>query len=446
MTQFEFYKSFLFVLELLLAQFMFVCRLKRRKWFVLRAVSGIAACFLFAWLLPAPPSLSSNALYCSLLFLLIFAFTVCVGKFLFRNSWVTIVFCCLAGYTTQHMSYELYNIALNLFSVTATNNFYGSGGFTEIFPNLAVFVLYLFIYAVSYCVIYFCFACKLAENEDVSLKNAFIFLFTVFILIIDILLNAIVVYHPSQGAKLYVVIVGVYNVLCCVVSLYLQFEVALRRKIERNFVTVHEMLERVKKQYALSKENIEIINIKCHDLRHQIREMGVNSALSPGAIKDIANSISIYDSMVKTGNDALDIILTEKSLVCSKEGIFFSCMADGEKLGFIEPSDVYALFGNIVDNAIEAVRRVPQEKRSISLRVKQIGYMLVITSSNYYNNDIIKEDGEIQTMKADKRYHGFGLKSINYICERYGGSVDIKTEGDVFTISLVFFIGRGGEK
>lgn len=72
--------------------------------------------------------------------------------------------------------------------------------------------------------------------------------------------------------------------------------------------------------------------------------------------------------------------------------------------------------------------------------------MLVITSSNYYNNDIIKEDGEIQTTKADKRYHGFGLKSINYICERYGGSVDIKTEGEVFTISLVFFIGRGGEK
>lgn len=434
MTQFEFYKSFLFVAELLLAEFMFIYRLKRRRFFALRAMAGVAACFLFAFLFPV---VSDNALYCSLIFLSIFSFTVLAGKFLFRNTWMTVLFCCLAGYTTQHLSYELYSIALSLSGTAQSNSFYGSAEFWEIFPNLAVFVIYLFIYAVVYCISYFCFSRKLTGNEEVFLKKPFIFVFTIFILIIDILLNAIVVYTPESGAMVYTIIISVYNVLCCIVSLYLQFEVALRRKIERNYVTVQEMLDRVKKQYALSKENIEIINIKCHDLRHQIRNMS-GVPLSPGAIKDISNSISIYDSTVKTGNDALDIILTEKSLVCSSEGIQFSCIADGEKLNFIDAADVYALFGNIVDNAIEAVRKVSPDKRSISLRVRQVGKMLVATSSNYFS-DIVRSHGEIQTTKADKHFHGFGLKSISYICERYGGSVDIKTENNIFIISLVFF-------
>ena len=152
--------------------------------------------------------------------------------------------------------------------------------------------------------------------------------------------------------------------------------------------------------------------------------------------------------MVRTGNDALDIILTEKSLVCSKENIQFSCIVDGEKLGFFSDEDVYALFGNIIDNAIEAVRDVEPSKRTISLRVRMIGDMLVVGASNYYASAIKRSGGEIVTSKDDKNHHGFGLKSIRYICERYGGSMDIKTDNNVFAITLLFFVrgDAGGEE
>lgn len=443
MTQFEFYKSFLFVLELLVAEFIFVYRLQRRERFILRAIFGVIACFLFAFLLPVNLNGTAvnpnDALYCSLLFLLIFAFTVLVCKFIFKESWLTVIFCCLAGYTTQHLSYEAYNVVLTIMDVSASGGFYGSSNFWELFPNLFVFTVYVFVYAVAYCLCYFFFSTKIKKGEEIVIQRTFIFGFTIFILVIDILLNAIIVYHPMQDGRLHVIIISIYNVLCCFVSLYLQFEVALRKKIEKNFDIMQEMWNQAKKQYALSKENIELINMKCHDLKHQIHNIGDQQTVSPSYLKNLEDSISIYDSTVKTGNDALDIILTEKSLLCNKENIQFSCIVDGEKLNFIKPEDVYALFGNIIDNAIEAVLKVEPAKRTISLRVKMIGGMLVVSTSNYYQDDVVVEDGVIQTIKDDKKHHGFGIKSIQYVCEKYGGDVNIKAENNIFTINLLFF-------
>lgn len=438
MTQFEFYKSFLFVIELLAAEFIYVRRLRRQKHFAWRAVLGVLACFAFAFFLPV---LSNDAFYCSLLFLLIFSFVVLMCKMAFRESWLTVIFCCLAGYTTQHLSYEMYNAALTLMNLSSSNlsGFYGSAGFLEIFPNLFIFTIYLFIYVTSYCLCYFFFGTKLSGDEEIVVESRFVFVFTIFILIIDIVLNAIVVYNPIENGKLYVVIIGIYNILCCCISLYLQFEVVLRREAEKKFDALQEMWNHAKKQYELSKENIDLINMKCHDFKHQIHAFGDLQTVSPVALKELEDSISIYDSIVKTGNDALDIILTEKSLVCNKEKIRFSCIIDGEKLNFMKKEDVYALFGNIVDNAIEAVSQVESEKRTISLRVKMVDGMIVVSASNYFNKNLLRKNGTLQTTKADKRYHGFGIKSIQYICESYGGDVNIETEDDVFTIRLLFF-------
>lgn len=442
MTQFEFYKSFLFVAELLFAEYLYVHRFRARSHFLVRMLLGVAASFLFAFLLPV---LSENAVYCSLLFLLIFGFTVLVCKFVYKENMLTVLFCCLAGYTTQHLSYEIYNTVLVFMNVSATSGFYGTSTFWDIFPNLFIFSVYVFIYVGAYFICYFLFSSKLDDGDEIYIEKSFIFVFAIFILIIDILLNAIIVYNPIDGGKIYVIIISVYNILCCVVSLYLQFEVALRRKIEKDFDAMQEMWNQAKKQYAMSKENIELINMKCHDFKHQIHTLGKHQTVTPGALKELEDNISIYDSIVKTGNDALDIILTEKSLLCNKENIQFSCIVDGEQLNFIKTEDVYALFGNIVDNAIEAVLKVEPSKRTISLRIKTVDNMLVVNASNYYEEGLVYKNGEIQTSKKEKFYHGFGIRSIQYICERYGGEVNITAENNIFTINLLFFLDSVGK-
>ena len=440
MTQFEFYKSFLFVVELLAAESMYLYRFRRRPFFLLRLLLAVAACFLFAFFFPSMPE---NPYLFALTFLVIFLFTVIAAKAVFRESWFTVIFCCFAGYTTQHLSYEIYNIFLILMQANGTAGFYGNDDFTSIFPNLVIFAVYMIVYVVSYFLCFMFFSTKLSPKEDIDVKKTFIFIFSIFILIVDILLNAVIVQNPLEGGKLYVIIIGLYNVLCCIVSLYLQFEVALRRKIEMTFDFMQKIWEKTRSQYEASKENIEIINMKCHDIKHQIRALGTDGTVDPVFLKELEERVSIYDATVKTGNESLDVILMEKSLLCNKQKIEFSCMIDGEKLSFMRDEDIYALFGNIVDNAIEAVLKLDPAKRVIDLQVKSTGEMLSIRETNYYASAIVlNERGLPETTKGDRMNHGFGLKSIQYICERYGGTMQVETENDVFLLNIVMFPPR----
>ncbi len=434
MTQFEFYKSFLFVTELLLAESMFLYRYRRRSLFWLRLPAGIAACYLFAWLFPI---LSHDAFYCAFTFLMIFSFTILVGKVLFRESWLTVVFCCFAGYTTQHLAYESYTLLLTLMNANSTG-FYGTDIFLQIFPNLFIFALYMFLHVTIYFLCFVFFSTKL--QEEIEVNKSFIFIFSILILIVDILLNAVVVYYPSsEDAKRYITIISLYNILCCIVSLYLQFEVVTRRKIELTFDAMQQIWDKTKSQYEFSKESIEMINMKCHDIKHQIRELGASGTVNPDTLQELEDAVSIYDSLVKTGNEALDVILTEKSLLCNKQHIEFSCIADGSKLDFMREEDIYALFGNIIDNAIEAVEKAAPDRRVIDLQIMSTGEVVHIRESNYYEGEIVMENGLPRTSKGDRFNHGFGMRSIRTITERYRGTLNIEIQENLFNLYIVLF-------
>lgn len=443
MTQFEFYKSFQFVLELIFAEVLYVYKLRKKPNFSLRLILALVAFFGFSFWFPVP---TNNALYCSFTFLVIFSVSILLCKFLFDESWLTVLFCCVAGYTTQHLSYEIYMFVVNLTgaNVEVGANFYGSNVY-EPLANPFVILVFFFVYTLSYCACFFAFAEKIQPNEPVQLKTTFIFVGILFILFIDILLNALVTYHePQESDEFYKLIIGTYNVVCCIISLYLQFEVALKKRLENTLDQVQNMWHQAKEQYNVSKENIELINMKCHDLKQQIRRIGTGTetgVVNPNVIKDIEKRIAIYDSTIKTGNTALDIILTEKSLLCNKNNIRFSCMVDGEKLSFMSEEDTYALFGNIVDNAIEAVSKVSDEKRVITLSIKVFGNFLTVRETNYYNDQISFESGLPLSNKKDKIYHGYGLKSVKYICECYGGELNIRADNNVFDLSIVFCLG-----
>ena len=111
---------------------------------------------------------------------------------------------------------------------------------------------------------------------------------------------------------------------------------------------------------------------------------------------------------------------------------------DGERLGFMREEDIYSLFGNLIDNAIDAVRPLAEGKRVIGLRVKAAETLLSVNIHNYYEHALTFVSGMPQTTKPEKEYHGFGLKSVRYICGRYGGDMSINTDGGIFNINIMF--------
>ena len=191
-------------------------------------------------------------------------------------------------------------------------------------------------------------------------------------------------------------------------------------------------------QYIQNKKNIEMINIKCHDLKYRVEQWEQQEGrIDPEEIRQVKSMIGIYDSVVKTGNETLDIILTERSLYCEKHGIRLSCMVDGSKLNFMSVGDICALFGNALENAIEAVLKLEnKEDRIISFQVRQNRGMLIVTVDNYFSGDVNFTQDLPETTKADRENHGYGLRSIRMVTEKYGGEMTILTD-EMFHLTIL---------
>ncbi len=161
--------------------------------------------------------------------------------------------------------------------------------------------------------------------------------------------------------------------------------------------------------------------------------------VSKEELESIEDAIRIYDTKMKTGNTSLDILLQEKSLICAKNSITFDCIIDGKQLKFIKDSDIYSLFGNILDNAIESCLKLEnKDQRTITLKVKKIANGVFCYEENPIYTPIYFKDGLPISTKGDNRYHGFGMKSIANIVNSYQGTMKIKSERNRFCLSIFF--------
>ena len=100
----------------------------------------------------------------------------------------------------------------------------------------------------------------------------------------------------------------------------------------------------------------------------------------------------------------------------------------------------------IIDNAIEAVEKIEDPtKRCIGINVKESRGMMIAHLENYFTGALNYDEQELVTTKEDKRYHGFGVKSIKLIAARYGGYVSMRAEGEVFNLDILLPIGKPQE-
>ncbi len=224
------------------------------------------------------------------------------------------------------------------------------------------------------------------------------------------------------------------------IVLYLQNELFRKSSIKQELELVKLLLKKEQEQYRLSKENIAIINQKCHDLKHQIRAVRQASEEEKDQyLQEMEESIRIYEAIVKTGNEVLDTILTEKSLYCKDREITISCVADGRLLEFINHMDLYSLFGNALDNAIEAVEKFEdKEKRQIDVLIYRQQNFLVVNIINPMQETLILENEMPVTSKKDKSLHGFGIRSMKYIVKKYDGFFNISQEDGCFSLKFLF--------
>ena len=136
---------------------------------------------------------------------------------------------------------------------------------------------------------------------------------------------------------------------------------------------LRQLLELEKKQFEMTKTNVEFVNRNAHDLKHYIHKLQRLENPENQELEEVLTQMEAYESAFQTGTAALDIVLTQKKMVCQQEKISFTCMADGTALHFMKTLDIASLFGNALDNAIEHEKKEKAENRYIFLKILQKG-------------------------------------------------------------------------
>lgn len=208
--------------------------------------------------------------------------------------------------------------------------------------------------------------------------------------------------------------------------------------------TLHNIMEMQYKNYQLSKENIDMVNQKYHDLKHQINLLKTQAYVgkSTSYLEKMEREIRVYETQNKTGNQILDAVLTNKAMICQNKEIELKFIVDGGALSFMEDMDVSALFGNMLDNAIEsAEKQQEKQKRLIWLYVTKEKQFVRIRTENYCDEKIRFKNGMPVTTKKDRRLHGYGMKSIKSTVEKYHGSVVAAQENNWFELKILLPAG-----
>ncbi len=209
---------------------------------------------------------------------------------------------------------------------------------------------------------------------------------------------------------------------------------------EKELQLMETMLKNQYDNYRNYQETIELINVKYHDLKHQI--MGLRAEVDPEKrsrwLDALEEELERYQPEQQTGNQVLDAMIDGKMATIRNNKMKFTCVADGSLLQFIHVTDICTIFGNALDNAIENVILIPdEEKRLIHMTVAKRKQFVYIDISNYCEQPLKLKNGYPVTTKANKKNHGYGIKSICYTVGKYGGSVDFDVRNHMFELKIL---------
>lgn len=330
------------------------------------------------------------------------------------------------GYCMQNSSYCLTStIRINL-PIDETENWY------------YVFLMLITIFSLESLLIYRLYLKDPAKRKGIEnikeKRQIFITFFT--IVALSILSSLGMKAATISGNTESWLVVYLFNIVVSAISMTSELELLISHRTIKESTRIKTMYEKDKENFKQANENIEMVNIKMHDLKHRLDAIG--NKISQDELNGLKKSMNVYEQIATTNCPAFDLVLKEKSLAFTNNKIRFTCFLDASKINYIAKESLYSIFENAISNAIVAVKKLPEEKRIISVTGNDYGDYLSIHFENFCSQDEKAELGI--TSNSDKINHGFGLKSIKINVEENGGRFSVKKEGEIFSLDLLFRI------
>lgn len=417
------FKNWIFMIEIILAELILLYSAPKRKYFYIKL---IATSVLLVVLSGFYPELKSEFISSQWIrffkYTILFAFSIAGMGVCFDIKIISLLSATTSGYALQHLSYRL---VIMMYAIPVV---------TQTFNREYIWVLECILLPFFYLIGWLIFGRMAAKDEFYKNSNPKLIVISFVTLFVCLIINRLTNVINENG----LVNLGncLYGIVCCALLLFINNNLYTINVMCSKNETIARITYEEKKQFEASKINYEQMNLKHHDLKYVLSLM--DSEEHKKELEEYRKIIENYDNEIISGNETLDIILNEKLELCKKENISFTFLGKGDLLSFVDQYDLYSLFGNIIDNAIEALRKVEiKTKKIISLTIESKANFVIISAMNYFNGELKKEDSHLITTKTDSPYsHGFGVQSIKHISQKYKGKVYITAENNIFTIEV----------
>ena len=204
----------------------------------------------------------------------------------------------------------------------------------------------------------------------------------------------------------------------------LQQQEEYRISYAENIKTQYEEIRRMRHDM---KQNFAVISALCRECKYD----EVNEFMGK-----ISENLEKIEMVIDVHNDFINAILNSKLLIASEYGIRVICAASNNING-IEDIDLCNLLGNILDNAIEAAKHCPNGYIEVSIRSDE--NMILVIVANTIVESVMKRNKELKSTKKNADRHGYGVKTINSIAEKYSGTANFYEEGEMFYCQVMMY-------
>lgn len=206
--------------------------------------------------------------------------------------------------------------------------------------------------------------------------------------------------------------------------------------------------ELMKEKEKYSKESMEIIkrsNEELREFKHDLKNyllplqeaMGTMPQSEMAKVwEKINQKIEDVQTLIQTGNSYVDSMINTKITLARSEKVDVKCTILSKMEG-IDNLEFCSVFGNLMDNAIEAERKVIEKKEIIIFVEEKMGY-LRLEIQNKIEKSVLNENSSLNTTKKDTSSHGIGHKSIKRTMQKVGGALKYYETGDLFCAEAVF--------
>ena len=245
--------------------------------------------------------------------------------------------------------------------------------------------------------------------------------------------------NKSISKPILLLLISVLYLISNIAIIMTVFKIIKNNKIIYEQKLINEKNAMEYRYYLKVEDNSDRIRRLYHDMKNHL--LCISSLCDNDDAKDYVKNLNLeLDSVAdtfNTGNKILDIILSEKKTICNEHNIEFKIYSDFSNTGFIDMLDICVIFGNALDNAIDACKKVESGKRIITINTMIKKGLCIINIKNSKVNKIFHNKNKIITDKKDKFLHGIGLNNIKEAVNKYDGDMSTNFNDNEFIITIV---------